>query len=109
MESGSLISRIPEYGYYLPFGGREFGLLWDLEEEFGPERFQAFWSSELEVEQAFRAAFDTGFPEWVMAWGQERFGVSRVGATPPLQATVLSLLTIGILAATAIFRGRPRR
>ncbi|MGW8267872.1 MAG: hypothetical protein ACWGSQ_16010 [Longimicrobiales bacterium] len=106
--SGSLISRIPEYGFYLPFAGRESALLWDLEEAFGEERFQEFWHSDLEVEAAFRAAFDIGFPEWVMEWGQERFGVSRVGATVPFHATLLSLLSIVALAAVALFTGRRR-
>jgi hypothetical protein len=107
-DTEGLISRIPDYGFYLPFGGREFTLLRDLEEEFGPERFQAFWSSDQEVEAAFRAAFDTGFPEWVRAWGQERFGASIVGARVPFHATLLSLLTIGAFAGAALISGRRR-
>jgi hypothetical protein len=107
-DSEVLISRIPDYGFDLPFGGREFTLLRDLEEEFGPERFQTFWSSDLEVEAAFRAAFDTGFSEWIMAWGQERFGASIVGARVPFRATLLSLLTIGAFAGAALVSGRRR-
>ena len=107
-DSEGVISRIPDYGFYLPFGGREFTLLRDMEEDFGPERFQTFWSSDLEVEAAFRAAFGTGFPEWIMAWGQERFGTSIVGARVPFHATLLSLLTIGAFAGAALVSGRRR-
>jgi hypothetical protein len=107
-DSRSLISRIPEYGFYMPFGGREYALLWDLEKEFGPERFQTFWSSDQDVETAFRAAFDSGFPEWIMLWGQERFGVSKVGAAVPLQAVFFSFLSMGALAAAALFLRRRR-
>jgi hypothetical protein len=108
LDAHGTITRLPEYGFSLPFGGREFGLLRDLEEEFGQERFQAFWSSDLGVEEAFRSAFGVGAPEWAMAWGQARFGTSKVGATVPLEAAALSILTIGILAGVALVLGRRR-
>jgi hypothetical protein len=107
-DSLGLVTRIPEHGFQLPFEGREYGLLWDLEAEFGPERFQIFWGSELGMEEAFRSAFGVGAPEWVMAWGQKRLGRSKVGATVPAKAAALSFLTIGVLAGGALLLGRRR-
>ena len=107
-DSLGLVTRIPEHGFELPFEGGEYGLLWDLEEEFGPERFQIFWGSQLGMEEAFRSAFGVGAPEWVMAWGQKRLGRSKVGATVPLNAAALSLLTIGVLAGGALLLARRR-
>jgi hypothetical protein len=107
-DSLGLVTRIPEHGFDLPFEGREYGLLWDLEAEFGPERFQIFWGSQLGMEEAFRSAFGVGAPEWVMAWGQKRLGRSKVGATVPLDAAALSILTIGVLAGGALLLARRR-
>ena len=108
MDSKRLVAPISPHGWNMPFGGRESGLLWDLEAEFGPERFQAFWSSNLGVEEAFQLAFGSSFPDWVMKWAQDRFGVSKVGAVVPVQATFLSFLTIFVMAGVALILGRRR-
>lgn len=109
VDDHGLVVPIQSFGYFLPFGGREYGLLLDLEAEFGRQRFQAFWSSDLDVEEAFRQAFGGGFPEWVMGWGQARFGKSEVGANVPLEAALLSFLAIGVLSGAALLLGRRRR
>jgi hypothetical protein len=95
-------------GFNRPFGGRESGLLWDLQEEYGPERFLAFWGSELGFEEAFQAAFGTTFPQWVMGWAEREVGVLEASPAVPLGATLLSLVVIGGFAAFALARGRRR-
>ena len=105
--SGS-ISQIPEYGYYLPFGGKEFSLFWELEREFGAGLFQEFWQSGLPVEEAFQDAFGVGLADWVMNWAQGLMGVSKVGPVVPVEAAFLSFLTIGLLSGAALFLGRRR-
>jgi hypothetical protein len=95
-----------EVSFYPLFGGRESDLLWDLQEEYGPERFQAFWESELGVDEAFQAAFGISFPDWTMSWAQGGVGVLGAGPAVPPGATLLAFLTIAGLVALALFRGR---
>lgn len=106
--TSSVVIQTLDVSFYPLFGGREFDLLWDLQKEYGPERFQAFWDSELAVNEAFHAAFGTAFPDWTMKWAQR--GVRVVGAGPvvPQGATLLSFFTIAGFVALALFRGRPR-
>jgi hypothetical protein len=89
------------------FGGYDEFLFESLEKEFGPERFQAFWASELPVLEAFQSAFGLPAEEWVMAWAQAFFGPLERGPGVPLNASLLALLTIGVfggLAASAANR-----
>jgi len=96
------------FGAFQLFGGRESTLLWELQEEFGPGRFRAFWASELGVDDAFQAAFGTSFPEWVMGWAQREVGTLKASPVVPMGASLLSLLIIGGLAGAALFLGRRR-
>jgi hypothetical protein len=106
--SSPIVIRNLDTGFNPPFAGRESELLWDLQEEYGPERFLTFWGSELGFEAAFQAAFGTPFPEWVMGWAQREVGVMEASPIVPLGATLLSLITIAGVAAFALVRGRRR-
>jgi hypothetical protein len=75
-------------------------LLHAVEQQFGPERFAAFWTSDADVETAFSAAFDRELAVWVQEW-------ARSGARSPLAARVdavtllLCVLVLGALGAGA--------
>jgi hypothetical protein len=83
------------------FGWFDFELFWDLEKEFGPERFQRFWSSEQGLEEAFQAAFGESIGAWTMRWARDKIGPMEASKPIPLQASLLSLLVIGLLGAMA--------
>jgi hypothetical protein len=89
-------------------GGVEARLLYDLEEEFGEERFRAFWTSDQDVEEAFRAAFGVPVEGWMVGWAQAHWGKLELGPTIPLQATLLSFLSIGMCVGLALYMGRRR-
>ncbi len=88
------------------FGGVEARLLYDLEEEFGEERFGHFWRSELSFEQAFLAAFREPAEQWLLRWAQERWGEVDVSPRVTMEATFLSFLTIGAFVGLALYRRR---
>jgi hypothetical protein len=90
----------------LGFAGHGTRLLYDLEEEFGRERFSRFWTSDADVEEAFLSAFGEPPEEWLMRWAQARWGHLRVGPGIPFQAGFLSFLTLGLFTGLALFMGR---
>jgi len=87
-------------------GGEETGLLFRLEEEFGEERFREFWTSDQDVEVAFQAAFGEPVEEWLVRWAQARWGELDLGPRIPLQATLLSFLSLGLFMGLALVMGR---
>jgi hypothetical protein len=82
-------------------GGYEEYMFESLEMEFGPDRFEAFWNSEQPVLEAFQEAFGLPAEEWVMAWAQKLYGTLDRGPSVPLNASLLTFLTIGLFAALA--------
>jgi hypothetical protein len=44
--------------------------------------------------------------EWLVKWAQARWGNLMVGPRMPLQATLLSFLTLGLFVGLALFIGR---
>jgi len=89
-------------------GGEETHLLYDLEEEFGEERFREFWTSDQDVEEAFQAAFGEPVEDWLVRWTQARWGELDLGPRVPLQATLLSFLSLGLFVGLALLMGRRR-
>jgi hypothetical protein len=81
------------------YAGFDRSLLADIENEFGAERFQRFWTSEGEMAVAFESAFGVPLGEWIMEWAQERLGKIETTPALPLQASALSLLIMGLFAA----------
>lgn len=69
-------------------------LLGHLEREFGPEAFEAFWSSQEPVDIAFREAFGIRPAEWVHGHATRVDGVLRSGPTPGLATVATALLLI---------------
>jgi hypothetical protein len=90
------------------FAGREISLLHDLARAFGPGAFEAFWTSNLPVEDAFRDAFGLPLGQWVLDWATERLGKRDPRPTVPMQATLLSGMAALLLAGAALFLGRKR-
>ncbi len=50
------------------------GLLSDLENEMGPDRFRRFWTSSLPVDSAFASAFGLDVGTWTYDWLDRQFG-----------------------------------
>lgn len=88
------------------FGPFETYLFSALEEEFGSDRFGRFWRSQEGPEVAFREAFGQPMDEWVMAWIRGYLWTAPRGPGVPFQATILTFLTLGILAGGAIRMAR---
>ena len=83
-------------------------LLADLEEEFGPEAFASFWTSdEEEVESAFRAAFGMDVGTWFGKWAAR--GSQPPGPGLPRSASSGSMLAFALLFGLAFLRSRQRR
>jgi len=82
------------------------GLLSDVEAEFGPDAFGRFWTSDLDVREAFEAAFQVDLTEWLMSWVDRSLGIEPSGPAVPRSAALGGLLAIGLLAAIATRRHR---
>jgi len=100
----------PERNSWLsPFGNLDDYLLADLEAEFGPDRFQRFWSSELELPEAFEAAFGVGLGEWVITWVDANMRISPAGPGMSKSAALGGILALSLFAAMAGAWARRRR
>jgi hypothetical protein len=74
----SLSSAVPELWVETAsagFGIAEYGMLYDLEHQFGEERFAKFWTSQSELDVAFEDAFATSTGDWMLSWVKARFPV----------------------------------
>ena len=80
--------------------------MFGLEEEFGPERFGRFWQSPRSPSEAFEDAFGEPMDLYVMRWAKKYYDPIPRGPGVPVQATLLTFLTLGILAGGALRRGR---
>ena len=81
----------------------------DLVTEFGPDAFKAFWTSELEVPDAFRSAFGLGMDEWMLSWVTANFGMSKAGPGLTRSAGFGGLLAMSALAIIGGAWARRRR
>jgi hypothetical protein len=81
-----------------PFRGLDDFLFLDLEQEFGADAFQRFWTSEQEVTVAFEQAFGAELGLWTASWIQRLMGPREVGPLLAGHAIWLSLLTISFFA-----------
>jgi hypothetical protein len=74
------------------------GLLSDLENEIGAERFHRFWASSLPVDSAFASAFGLDLGTWTHDWLDRQFGpLPQQGPRPWDYAA--SVLVAGLLMA----------
>lgn len=101
---------LPRVHVRSPFGilGSLSNFLADLEQEFGREAFAQFWTSPLDLDEAFAGAFGVPIEEWVYGWAIARFGREPLGPTLGFRAVWLSLLTLGALAALSVHMARRR-
>lgn len=72
-------------------------LFQDLIEEFGPEAFDRFWSSDLGVEESFEAAFGLPMGDWLVSWMQDNLGSFLSGPRLTQSARFGGLLTVMLL------------
>jgi hypothetical protein len=91
------------------FLGQGSYMLADLEREFGSEQFFRFWSSELPVDQAFRAAFGMQAGEWVVSWVGTIMRVDKPGPGMPQKSSSSALLVIALCAGIAYAWHRRRQ
>lgn len=83
-------------------------LLDQIETEFGPEAFQAFWTSEESFDVAFAAAFGIHPADWVRSRALQRHEALRAGPGPSADAagTSVLLMLIGVGLGTLAAIGR---
>jgi hypothetical protein len=105
----SPVSAIREEAYRQPFAHYDNYLLADLEVEFGPERFAAFWRSPHDVPVAFQAAFGMPVGEWTVAWVGTHVGSFSAGPRLPRSASTGTGLLLVACAALAGLWARRRR
>ncbi|HUF49860.1 MAG TPA: hypothetical protein VMN60_03445 [Longimicrobiales bacterium] len=91
------------------FSGRENAILAELERDYGAERFARFWRSDTDVQTAFATVYGTAFATWLQQWARARFsGVERPRVLNGM-TLLLSLLTLGALAAAGIIEAQRRQ
>jgi len=96
------------YWWWLEPGDPSVHLAAALEAEFGRERFEQFWTSTADVETAFRASFGLPLEAWAMRWLQGVFGRTPAGPRLAAPTLLLSLVTLGLLAAAVVALSRHR-
>jgi len=87
---------------FYSFGGADPVLLAELERYYGPERFEKFWTSGLEVEGAFEAAFGKPLATWTMEWAQSRLNARPASTRLDIQTLLLSLVAVAIFAGASV-------
>lgn len=79
----------------------------DLEEELGSERFAAFWRSDESAEGTLDGMLEAGLADWLVDWGQARFGVEPRG--PRIDAGNFVITVLGVLLMLVLSVGVARR
>lgn len=85
------------------FAGEEEYFLSDMVESLGYDRFQAFWSSDAPLDEAFAAA--TGIPlgRWTADWARRTIGSAKVGPWPGRASTAIALAVTFMFAVAGAF------
>lgn len=83
-------------------GPNQGSLLSEAVRTLGPERFGAFWTSSLPVDEAFREATGQDIGEWTRTWAVAAYGgeQGRGPAIPPTGAIIAMTLVAAALAAS---------
>lgn len=90
------------------FRGEGRFLLFDLEEEFGQDAFRDFWTSELQVADAFEAAFGVELEVWLVSWVGRVLRIDKPGPGLTRAATFGGILTMVLFTGIAHARTRKR-
>ena len=80
----------------------------DLEQEFGPDAFRAFWTSDQDVRTAFQRSFGVPLGDWVVSWVDRTIGVDEPGPALSRTASSGTALVIALLTGLAFLRIRRR-
>jgi len=83
-------------------------LLFELLEEQGAERFQAFWTSDQAVDVAFAAAYGFSMDQWMYENVVDRVGAQSRGPLPGADTWFMGILAAGVFlgGAGAVSRRR---
>lgn len=81
----------------LIFGAPTAHLLSDVVREIGRDRFTAFWTSPLPVDEAFADAVGRDIGTWTADWVEQQVGRAQVGPGVGF-GSVVSVLLVGVLA-----------
>ena len=113
-DRGWLVANTPasSYGSRMPdppFGYLDDALLYEWEEEFGPDAFARFWTSSGLMNEAFEAAFGIPLGAWVLDWVGQHAELYRAGPSLPGSSVGWTLIVLGALAAVATLAGQRRR
>lgn len=85
------------------------GLLDDVLAEVGPERFRAFWTSELAPDSALAVALQQPLEPWLMARVERRLGQGRATPKLPLRSAAMALGLAGLFVGAAVIGAARRR
>lgn len=107
--SGSDVISTSNYLSIEPLGPNANRWLSDLLADVGAERFDRFWSSEADVDSAFREATGTSLEGWTMGWARAQLGKPRSGPAAPVSASVLALVGSGMLLGAVVLLARRRQ
>ncbi len=85
------------------------GLLDDVLATVGPERFHAFWTSELPPDSALAVALQQPLRPWLMARVERRLGGFDSRPTLPLGSAAMALVLMGLFVGSAVLGISRRR
>lgn len=85
------------------------GLLDDVLAAVGPERFHAFWTSDLAPDSALAVALQQPLEPWLMARVERRLGGFRSPPKLPLGTAAMSLVLTGLFVGAAVLGNSRRR
>ncbi|NNF12168.1 MAG: hypothetical protein HKN72_03030 [Gemmatimonadetes bacterium] len=113
-QQAEIVRRSPATGVGSIFGVRTWvqglrSLLSDLEEEFGEKAFEAFWTSDAEVDVAFENTFGVAPGAWMVSRIERLQGIDDPGPGVPRHASSASMLTIAAFLGLGYWRRRERR
>jgi len=91
------------------FSGSGHLLFSDLEQQFGYEAFDRFWSSHAEVTEAFETAFGMPMVDWAESWVQTYVASLTAGPEVTKSARFGGLFTIMFFGLLAGFWNRRRK
>ena len=89
-------------------GSLPLPLLDMAEREFGPEAFERFWTSELDVEAAFESAFAVDLEDWMLAQIQTLTGSEELPPAISAADAGGSVLFLFLMAGVAVLATRRR-
>lgn len=100
------VSALEWYSMNLTY--REGAMLYDIQKQYGDERFARFWTSSADVETAFHESFGITVGEWLAAYVAEHEGVIHAGPRLSAASILLSLLTLGVLVGITVMVAQRR-